>query len=114
MKKNYYRPFSDSRVLVFLLVLLIGLFAGMICCAQNVTLQGTNFTQVVKIKTEGEVTKTKYTYTDAKGTVYPIYLTATGKAFIYKVSKKTGKEYKYYVSEIGKQINPEAYKKDPL
>jgi len=44
--------------------------------------------------------------------VYPIYLSSTGKAFIKKVSKKTGKEYKQYIPEIGKQINPEAYKED--
>lgn len=45
-----------------------------------------------------------------KGVEHPIYLSSTGKAFIKKVSKKTGKEYKQYLPEIGKQINPEAYK----
>ena len=61
-------------------------------------------------KSEGKETKTDYTYTDSKSNVYPVYLSASGKAFIKKVSKKTGKEYKQYIPEIGKQINPEAYK----
>lgn len=79
--------------------------------AQSVERKGNNFTQVSNKKevSEKEV-KTKYTYTDSKGSVYPIYLSSTGKAFIKKVSKKTGKEYRQYLPEIGKQINPGAYK----
>lgn len=83
--------------------------------AQSVVKSGNNFTQVSNNKGEkssGKETKTKYTYTDSKGNVYPIYLSASGKAFIKKVSKKTGKEYRQYLPEIGKQINPEAYKED--
>ena len=80
--------------------------------AQSVQKQGNNFTQVSNKggKSGGKETKTQYTYTDSKGVVYPVWLSSTGKAFIKKVSKKTGKEYKQYVPEIGKQINPKAYK----
>ncbi len=78
--------------------------------AQSVQRQGNNFTQVSNPKTSGKEAKTEFTYTDSKGNVYPIYLSSTGKAFIKKVSKKTGKEYKMYLPEVGKQINPEAYK----
>jgi hypothetical protein len=80
--------------------------------AQSVERKGNNFTQVTNKggKSGGKETKTQYTYTDSKGNVYPVYLSSTGKAFIKKVSKKTGKEYKQYMPEIGKQINPEAYK----
>ena len=77
--------------------------------AQSVQRQGNNFTQVQKGRAGGEETKTVYTYKDSKGIEYPIYLSSTGKAFIKKVSKKTGKEYRQYLPEIGKQINPEAY-----
>jgi hypothetical protein len=81
--------------------------------AQSVERKGNNFTQVSNKKevSEKEV-KPKYTYTDSKGNVYPIYLSSAGKAFIKKVSKKTGKEYKQYLPEIGKQINPSAYKEN--
>lgn len=36
-------------------------------------------------------------YTDRKGDVYPVYQTAGGKLYILRKSKKTGKEYKYYL-----------------
>jgi hypothetical protein len=80
--------------------------------AQSVVKSGNTFTQVSNKggKSGGKETKTRYTFKDSKGNVYPVYLSASGKAFIKKVSKKTGKEYKQYVPEIGKQINPEAYK----
>lgn len=80
--------------------------------AQSVQRKGDNFTQVsTRVNNKGgKETKTKYTYTDSKGNVYPVYLSSTGKAFIKKVSQKTGKEYKQYMPEIGKQINPSAYK----
>lgn len=79
--------------------------------AQSVERHGNNFTQVFKRTNGGKETKTQYTYTDSKGNVYPVYLSSSGKAFIKKVSKKTGKEYRQYLPEIGKQINPDAYKK---
>ena len=78
--------------------------------AQSVQRQGNTFTQVSNKKSASKETKTQFTYKDSKGVEYPVYLSSTGKAFIKKVSKKTGKEYKQYVPEIGKQINPEAYK----
>ena len=80
--------------------------------AQSVVKSGNTFTQVSNKggKSGGKETKTRYTFKDSKGNVYPVYLSASGKAFIKKVSKKTDKEYKQYVPEIGKQINPEAYK----
>ena len=86
---------------------------GMGAQAQSVQRQGNNFTQVSNKgqKSSGKETKTQYTYTDSKGNTYPVYLSSTGKAFVKRVSKKTGKEYKQYVPEVGKQINPSAYTK---
>ena len=82
------------------------------CAAQEVQRNGNTFTQVSTKKDTSKETKTDYIYEDSKGNKYPIYLSSTGKAFIKKVSKKTGKEYKQYLPEIGKQINPKAYKED--
>lgn len=76
--------------------------------AQQVQQKGNNFSQVTT-KERSKETKTQYTYTDSKGVTYPIYLSSTGKAFIKKKSKKTGKEYKQYLPEVGKKINPKAY-----
>lgn len=83
---------------------------SLVTSAQSVNRQGNKFIQVTNKKSASKETKTQYTYKDSKGVVYPIYLSSTGKAFIKKVSKKTGKEYKQYLPEIGKQINPQAYK----
>lgn len=95
------------------LLALILLLAALACCidaaGQDVVRQGNTFVQKKSSKNESS-TKTSYVYKDSKGNSYPVYLSSTGKAYIIKVSKKTGKEYKQYVPEVGKQINPEAYK----
>ena len=78
--------------------------------AQSVQRQGNTFTQVSNKKSASKETKTQFTYKDSKGVEYPVYLSSTGKAYIKKISRKTGKEYKQYIPEVGKQINPEAYK----
>ena len=77
--------------------------------AQSVQRQGNTFTQVNNKKSTAKETKTQYTYTDSKGIVYPVYLSERGKAFIYYINKK-GEQKRRYMPEIGKQINPEAYK----
>lgn len=87
-------------------IMLFGLGLGI--QAQSVKKEGNTFVQVSN--TTGKETKTEFTYKDSKGISYPIYLSGTGKAFIKKVSKKTGKEYKQYLPDVGKQINPNAYK----
>lgn len=99
------------KKIIIAAIMLVSMNVGVL--AQNVERKGNNFTQVSNsVKSSSKETKTEYTYTDSKGNVYPVYLSGTGKAFIKKVSKKTGKEYKQYVPEIGKQINPKAYKED--
>ena len=95
-------------------IMVLMLLISLRMTAQEVKREGNTFTQVSKSggRASGQETKTAYTYVDSKGTSYPVYLSSTGKAFIKKVSKKTGKEYKQYLPEVGKQINPEAYKED--
>lgn len=55
-------------------------------------------------------TKTKYTWEDKEGNKYPIYITKKGTCYVLRVSKKTGKEYKYYLPKdiqetIKKELN---------
>lgn len=40
---------------------------------------------------------TKSTYTDRSGKVYPVYLSKKGKPFVFKISQKSGKQYRYYL-----------------
>lgn len=43
------------------------------------------------------ITFTGVYYKDKKDNVFPIYVTDRQKYFIYRVSRKTGKEYKQYL-----------------
>lgn len=74
--------------------------------AQDVKRQGNCFVQQKSSKTSTG-TKTKYTFKAKDGKVYPIYLSKNGKAFIIRVSKKTGNEYKQYLPEVTEQISKE-------
>lgn len=55
-------------------------------------------------------TKTKYTWEDKEGNKYPIYITKKGACYVIRTSKKTSKEYKYYLPKdvqetIKKELN---------
>ena len=53
-------------------------------------------------------TQTKYTWEDKEGNKYPIFITKKGACYVLRTSKKTGKEYKYYLpKEIQAQIKQE-------
>lgn len=41
--------------------------------------------------------KTVYSWKDKDNKIYPIYKTKNGAYYILRISKKTGKEYKYYL-----------------
>lgn len=66
------------------------------------------------IKKGAEPLATGFTWEDSKGNKYPIWISNGGKgsAYIIKVSKKTGKEYKQYLgkevtADLKKQLNIE-------
>lgn len=84
-------------------VVLLGIIAN-----AQVVKEGNTFKQS-KEKTEVVEQKTSYQYEDSKGNKYPIYKSKRGSFYVVKTSKKTGKEYKYYLpkeiqEEIKKQI----------
>lgn len=61
------------------------------------TQNGTEFVQTPKESKGTKETKTGCTWTDSKGVKYDIYMSSKGRCYVYKTSKKTGKEYKYYL-----------------
>lgn len=85
-------------VLIMLLILGIGNIS-----AQNkrveYSLEGNIFKVITK---KSEVTLTPYIWTDREGKTYPIYKTDKS-CFIIKKSKKTGKEYRYYLPKEVRQ-----------
>lgn len=86
-----------------ILTILATMFIGLNMCAQQVERKGDTFYQ----KTE---TPTKYKYVDKDSVEYQVFLNDKGKAFIKKLSPKTGKWTRKYVHEVGRVINPDAYK----
>lgn len=53
--------------------------------------------KVEKVTSANQDTKTKYTWEDKEGNKYPIFITKKGACYVLRTSKKTGKEYKYYL-----------------
>lgn len=69
--------------------------------AQNVVRDANgNFLPVQKAKTEAQ--QTQYTFTTKQGEIFPVYVSENGKYYVIRVSKKTGKEYRYYLTTEGK------------
>lgn len=97
------------RRFIAIVLMLLALGCLIDSAAQNVERQGNTFVQKKSERQAKPATKTSYVYTDSKGNSYPVYLSATGKAFIYYINKK-GEQKRRYMPEIGKQINPQAYK----
>lgn len=66
------------------------------------TLSITGYAEVIqegntfKIETTSDK-QTPYLWQDKNGTTYPIYINSKGSFYVIKISKKTGKEYKYYL-----------------
>lgn len=87
-----------------LLCLLLALFS--ITINAQVKREGDTFK--VEQTSKASDTKTKYTWEDKEGNKYPIFITKKGTCYILKVSKKTNKEYKYYLpKETQAQIKSE-------
>ena len=81
--------------------------------AQNCVQKGNTFEQVdtQSTRTKDMGTKTAYTYKAKDGKEYPIYMSKNGKAFIWRTSSKTGKQYKQYLPEVTKKLQASMPKK---
>ena len=110
LRKNFVFP-------LFLVMLIMGM-TGTTCVAEVVQRSGNTFEV---IKTSSQDVQTPYNWKDKDGIIYPIYITkkgartsksaagtSGGSCYIKRISKKTGKEYKYYLpKEIQEQIRKE-------
>lgn len=84
----------------YIFCLLIALFS-IASYSQNVIKEGKTF-KINTIQTEDK--QTEYTWEDKKGIKYPIYISKKGVLYIKKISSKTGKEYKQYLSKEAQKI----------
>lgn len=90
----------------FIICLILATFC--LVSSAEVTRQGDTFK--VEQTTKASDTKTKYTWEDKEGNKYPIFITKKGACYVIRTSKKTGKEYKYYLPKdiqetIKKELN---------
>lgn len=91
------------KQIIFILVSLLGFS---VILYHRVLRKKAQHLQVVKKSAKKtSATKTVYTFKAFDDKVYPIYLSPKGKAFIIRVSKKAGKQYKQYLPEVTKQLN---------
>lgn len=112
-RKRIYHPTAKECLqcigwaLLVYIVFMALLFISMPGKAQSVTRKGNTFIQAPSkspIKKDS-ATLTGYFYMSADGTKYPIYMSSSGKCFIWRTSSKTGKQYKQYLPEVTKQLN---------
>lgn len=90
----------------YLLTLFIMLTVSVMNLSAEVSREGNNFR--VESTSTAKDTQTKYTWEDKEGNKYPIYITKKGACYILRISKKTNKEYKYYLpKEVQEQIKQE-------
>ena len=87
------------KKLIFTVALLLMLGVNNSSSFSQVTRNGNTFT-VAKVKQVSKsATKTKFTWQDSKGNLYPIYVSQSGATYVLRTSKKSGKEYKSYLGE---------------
>ena len=93
----------------FIFTLLLAMFV-LPLSAQSFRQEGKVFVQTAKAGTVANDTiKTDYVFVARDGEKLTIILSKSGKAYVWKTSKKTGRKYKMYIPEVGKKINPSAY-----
>lgn len=61
--------------------------------------------KVEKTTSVNQNTQTKYTWEDKEGNKYPIFITKKDACYVLRTSKKTGKEYKYYLPKDIKKLS---------
>jgi len=93
---------KEQRIaLAIWIAIIVLLFSGNLIFAQTKIVKSADGVyESVKTERKTEAIKTEYIFRDDKGETYPIYQSKNGKYFVKRVSKKTGKEYNYYVTEV--------------
>ena len=103
---------KSSRIIAWIVLMLwFAFFSVTGALAQtkssNIERHGNEFVQKSNRADSSTVIKTNYVYVDSKGQRDTIYLSQNKKAFVYRVSKKTGNVYKRYLPEVTAQLQKE-------
>lgn len=94
---------KSSRILGIIVLILGFLVLATRTQAQNVQLKGKTFVQVDS-SSKSQPIDTGYEYVDKDNVSHKVFLSKNGKAFIIRVSKKTGKEYRQYLPKVTEML----------
>lgn len=89
---------TSRTIALIVLVLWLLVLSFQKTVAQNVVLKGRTFTH------QKDSVDTGYEYQDKDGKKHTIYLSSTGKAYIYVRSKRTGKYYRRCLPKITEEL----------
>ena len=76
----------------------------LICITTNAEIKREGDTFKVEQTVKEKDTVTKYTWVDKDGISYPVFITKKGSCYVIRTSKKSGKEYKYYLPKSVQEI----------
>lgn len=98
---------ASTRILAVIVLIAWMIALTVRAKAQNVIRKGNTFIEVSSDSSakRGGYTKTDILFTDKKGQTDTVYLTSTKKAFVFRTSKKTGKQYRRYLPKITEKLN---------
>ena len=89
-------------------IVAVALLLGGPCFCQDYIRYGKQFSSVSKEKEKSADVKTGYTWKESNGEVLDIYITKSNACYVLKTSKKSGKEYRKYLSkELSSEIAKE-------
>lgn len=96
-------------LLIFMLAITLAFIFSMSSWSQNVIKRGKTFVDTTYVSRQ-EAQKTEYTY--QKGdSVWSVYISSKGKAFIIRYSKRTGRAYRQYLPQITKELENDKSKR---
>lgn len=98
-------------LVIFMLALTLAFIFSVSSWSQNVVRNGKTFVDQSPTRERQEPVKTEYTY--QKGdSVWNVYLSQKGKAFIIRYSKRKGRSYRQYLPQITKEIEDDKSKRN--
>lgn len=100
LKRNIIHAHKSIRFAWIIgLILIFTLLCITVCNAQSITTdKNGNYIATKKSKDSTKLQWSGHTYTDTKGQTYQVYVSPRAKKlYVIKTSKKTGKQYPYYL-----------------
>jgi len=99
------KKFNNNVFITIILVITLAFVFSLSTHSQQVVRRGKTFVaQIDSSRVRQEPIRTDYKY--QKGdSIWSVYLSQKGKAFIVRYSKRTGRSYRQYLPQITEQLN---------